>query len=56
MCTACFLGDSLCASVFVGVSLWTKCLWLGGLGAVVDNLLFFSDVHLRAGMPRRLQT
>lgn len=54
MC-ACFVGDSLCASVFVGVSVWTKCLWLEGLGAVVHNLLFFIDVHLRAGMLLLLQ-
>lgn len=54
--TACFVGDSLCATVFVGVLVWTKCLWLGGLRAVVDNLLLFIDVHLRAGMPLLLQT
>lgn len=29
-----FVGDSLCASVFVGVSVWTMCLWLGGLRAI----------------------
>lgn len=37
---ACLVGDSLHVSVFVDLSVWTKCLRLGGLGAVVDVLLF----------------
>jgi len=47
-----------CVSVFVGVGVpvRTTCLWLGGLRAVVDNLLVFIDVHLRAGMLLLLQT
>lgn len=50
-----FVGDSPCASVFVGVSVWTMRLWLGGLRAIVDNLLVFIDVHIRAGMLLHLQ-
>lgn len=50
MLAVCFASDSLCASVFVGVSIWTKCLWLGGLRALVDFLLFFIDVYLQTEM------
>lgn len=41
---ACFLGDSLCTPVFVGVSMWLECLWLGGLREAVVLLLFLYSI------------